>query len=144
MIKRRLRAIRRPTLRRGWLRWLGLRLVWLGLAALMVYFVFNFVSTSLELSKLDAQIAEREAENAMLAAENERLKGELEYVESDAYVERAAREQLGMAREGETVIIPQVIPREPAPLLSPTPLPLQQGRGVPNWRRWIDALRGDR
>jgi len=47
--------------------------------------------------------------NAQLAADNLRLKGLAEWAESDVAAEQAARERLGMAREGEIVLLPTVV-----------------------------------
>ena len=49
------------------------------------------------------EVTALEAENAQLRAEIERLEAELEQGLSDEEIERIAREQYGMQREGETV-----------------------------------------
>ncbi|GAC1363911.1 MAG: hypothetical protein NVS4B8_14090 [Herpetosiphon sp.] len=49
---------------------------------------------------------------------NEQLKGQADYSESDAAMEQAARDRLGMAREGETVIKPNVV-IEPTATVAP-------------------------
>ncbi len=118
----------------------------LALGALMLLFIglliANFVGQVLQSARLESRRAELEAEVAVLRAENARLEGAVDFSESDVYAERVAREQLGYAREGDTVIfLREAPPAAPAPLpdtsvtalapLSPTTL---------NWRLWWQAL----
>jgi cell division protein FtsB len=54
--------------------------------------------------KLETDIAAREEQNHALAAENEQLQREIQALQGDPRaVERAAREELGLVREGEVV-----------------------------------------
>ena len=72
------------------------------------------------------EVARRELADAQ--AEQERLKTQLEYVQSDEFVEREAREKLGLGKPGETVVI------------VPTPGNIQDSgfkiQDEPNWRKW--------
>jgi len=72
------------------------------------------------------EVARRELADAQ--AEQERLKTQLEYVQSDEFVEREAREKLGLGKPGETVVI------------VPTPGRVQDSgfkiQDEPNWRKW--------
>ncbi|MBI2008106.1 septum formation initiator family protein [Candidatus Amesbacteria bacterium] len=67
-------------------------------------------------------------ELAEAQAEQERLKAQLEYVQSDEFVEREAREKLGLGKPGEEVVI------------VPTPSEIQDSRFKiqegPNWKKW--------
>jgi cell division protein FtsB len=54
--------------------------------------------------KLQADSRQREEQNLALARENERLKREISALEgNDRALERAAREELGLVKEGEVV-----------------------------------------
>lgn len=66
-------------------------------------------------------------------AEQEKLKAQLEYVQSDEFVEREAREKLGLGKPGETVVI---VPSAP-----PVPSVSQSG-GESNWRKWWKLYAG--
>lgn len=68
--------------------------------------------------------------------EQERLKAELESAKSDFYREKAARDQLGLARPGETII---VLPDEDVlRRLSPRVLEDENRQPPePNWRKWV-------
>lgn len=71
------------------------------------------------------EIARKELAQAQ--AEQEKLKGQLEYVQSDEFVEREAREKLGLGKPGEEVVIVPTVP--PVPSVS-------QSGGEPNWYKW--------
>lgn len=65
-----------------------------------------------------------------LQEENEQLKRRLEEVHTPFFVEKEAREKLGMVREGETVVLMDVGKNEEEGRI---------GRGeemVPNWKQW--------
>lgn len=121
------------------IRWNGVHGVTLVLAMLTLSLMFNFGSQVIQSAQLEARRASLAAEVAQFATQNQQLLGVVEYAESDANVERVAREQLGYARDGDIVILPQV------PL--PTPTPTAEKPSVqpaiipaPNWQRWWRAL----
>ncbi len=77
-----------------------------------------------------------------LRQENRRLSDELDYLRSDEYIEKVAREELGLVRPGDVAVaIIQPNDRKgdqalaPTPTPSPTPTPRQQD--IPNWQRWL-------
>lgn len=116
----------------------------LGLGALMLVFigllVANFVGQIMQSASLEARRAELEAEVAQMRADNTTLQGAVEFTESDVYIERVAREQLGYSREGDIVILPRVLPA-PAPAAAPAAEPAPAAPPAePNWRLWWRAL----
>jgi cell division protein FtsB len=109
----------------------------------------GFVQRAWQEHQLNRAIEQQLAQNNYQRAENLRLKGAADFAESDVAVEQAARERLGMAREGEmvllpTIILPQAAPAEPPALASkaaPSPLAVAAASAPePNVVRWIDAL----
>ena len=94
--------------------------------------------------EINQMIAKQTALNDAQREQNEQLKSEAQYRESDAYAELAAREQLGMAREGDTVLLPRMItpplalpsPEVDAPAEAETP----DRPPDPNYQRWWHAL----
>lgn len=92
-----------------------------------------------ETRKLEGMVATREAERDQLVAT-------LEYVQTDEYVEKWAREELKMARPGEVVVIPLV--RSGAESAEATPETGADDSGLdlpdsrPFWVVWWDALFG--
>lgn len=89
----------------------------------------NSIGNILKLSAAGSRLTEADQILAEKMAENTTLKARLEEVKSDEFVEREARNKLGMVREGETlVVLPQVEPD--MPLTEAT-----EGQDS-NWKRW--------
>ena len=117
----------------------GARLIALVLAALSLWLLVNFVGQVVAGARMDRQIVERQAANAQIEAENKALEQRAAFAESPAFAEQIAREQLGYAREGDTVILPTLPERTQVPAAAaaaPLPAPAHQ----PNWRGWVRAL----
>lgn len=72
----------------------------------LLAYMFYVLSTSLYKSyQVDRFIASAEQENARLAAENSLLAEDFEYYRSDAYKEKIAKQNFGLVKPGEEVII---------------------------------------
>jgi cell division protein FtsB len=117
----------------------GVRLVTLGLVALTFWLLASFVGQVITSAQMERHKEALRAEIAQLEAENAALQDRIAYAESPAYAERIAREQLGYAREGDTVILP-TFPEQTATPVPPTPAPLPTAPPAPNWRGWMRAL----
>ncbi|TSC85339.1 MAG: septum formation initiator [Microgenomates group bacterium Gr01-1014_16] len=80
------------------------------------------------LYKAGDRVGEARKELAETQAEQEQLKSRLEYVQSEEFIEREAREKLGLGKPGEEVVI------------VPTPIRNQESgikiQDEPNWRKW--------
>ena len=83
---------------------------------------------------LDQQVAvERETHEA--------LQAKLDYVSSDAYVEKIARERLKMVQPGEAAVV--VLPQEVEQQASPgdaTVAERAEDAPLPNWQQWANLL----
>lgn len=114
----------------------GLMLVAIGLL------LTSFVSQVIQSARLEENRAALEAEVAELRAANAHLEAAVAYAESDVNVERIAREQLGYAREGDTVLLPQLALPTPAPepAAADSPPPAPTAPAAPNAQRWWQAL----
>src|SRR5207253_3013374 len=71
--------------------------------------LIGFVQRAWQEHQLNRAIEQQAAQNDYQRAQNLRLKGAADFAESDVAIEQAARERLGMAREGETVLLPTII-----------------------------------
>lgn len=80
-------------------------------------------------------VEEAEQKLKRLRVENEELQKELEYKGSDRFVEEEIRNKLGLAKEGETVVI---VPKEE----NQQPASSNQ-QPAPNWQKWRDLLLGN-
>lgn len=79
---------------------------WALLAAVVIIYVGSAYAVGfLKIHALHRQIAEAEQTLARIEAENERLRRELEYINSDEYIEAIARQQLGLVYPGETAVV---------------------------------------
>lgn len=124
-------------------RW-SLWLAFLVLCVLVGLLAVGFVRMAWREHEVNQMIAHMTALNEAQRAENERLEAEAQYRESDAYAELAAREQLGMAREGETVLLPTMVTpplADSAPdVEAPAAASEADEHDQPNYRRWWEAL----
>ncbi len=129
-------------------RW-GARLVLLALVLIAGSLLIGFVRMTWAEHKINQESEQQLAVNETQKQRNATLKGEAEYRESGMYAEQAAREQLGMAREGDTVLLPTVV--LPAPTAAPPPPPSESipapasavdplAEPTTNYQRWWRAL----
>jgi len=141
----RLPKMRLPNLTPLLRRW-ATRLVLFTLLGVSIGLMVGFVRMTWTRHQINLQRERQIAINEVQAQRNAALKGETEYRESDVYAEQAAREQLGMARPGETVLLPTVVlppTPTPAPAPSPTAPAVEQlfaDSEEPNYQRWWQAL----
>ena len=71
------------------------------MAIIIGYFAFVLVSQQVHLGQLAENQAAAEARLSAAQAENEELKQEKAALSDSAYIEKIAREELGMTRHGE-------------------------------------------
>lgn len=122
-------------------RQIGVHLITGALVVLTFSLMLNFINQVVQSSTLESRKTQLEAEVARLESENQYLQGAVDYARSDAYVEQAAREQLGYARGDEVVILPQFPDAAPEPNAAPQAVPPATPPRAPNWQRWWQALR---
>lgn len=109
------------------------------LLVLIVLLLKGFGEQVIRSAGLESRRVALATEVTLLESENRRLTGIVEYAESDANVERIAREQLGFARDGDVVIVSAIQSPTPTPAPAPAdavPAPLS----TPNWEGWWRAL----
>jgi hypothetical protein len=109
------------------------------MVVLSLWMMASFVGQIMTGAQLEQRREALLAENARIEATNRALLSQVEYAESPAYAEQIAREQLGLAAEGDTVVLPtfEDRPANPAPL---TPVPIPAPAPQLNWRAWVQAL----
>jgi hypothetical protein len=109
------------------------------MVAITLWMLTNFIGQVLTSAQIERRNGELQAEIAKLEAEKFALEQEVAYAESPAYAEQVARERLGQAREGDTVIFP-TFPDQPAAEAPAAPAPLPAPTAVPNLQAWKQAL----
>jgi cell division protein FtsB len=117
----------------------GARLVTLALIGLSLWLLSSFVGQVITGAQMDRRAAELQGEIGQLEAERNQLATQVAYAESPAYAEKIAREQLGYARDGDTVVLPTLPEATPTPAV-PTPAPIAAPPREANWRAWLHAL----
>ncbi len=102
--------------------------------------VLNFVHQVMQSVALEGQRVTLQTQVALLETRTTALQGAVEYAESDGYVERVAREQLGYARDGDVVVLPHVAAPTPTVEREPAHTAIGTSPAEPNWRQWWRAL----
>lgn len=72
---------------------------------LLIYLAVSLGSQFNKLSIMQQDIQRMQQEIEQMKEKNEALRSELQLVQSDAYVERTAREKLGLVKPGETRVV---------------------------------------
>ncbi|WP_142413505.1 FtsB family cell division protein [Hathewaya massiliensis] len=70
-----------------------------------IYVVYTLISQQINIHNQNKEIKKWNVEIEEVKKENERLKDEVKMSESDQYVEKIARERLGLIHKGESTII---------------------------------------
>jgi cell division protein FtsB len=104
---------------------------------LLVFLVGGVIIVNLALGcwrlwQAGGKVGEAAKQLEKLKIKNEKLKSELEYVKSPEFVEKEAREKLGLGRPGEEVwILPSISANQP---------PISENQDKPNWERWWELF----
>ena len=109
---------------------------------LILLFVFSlFLSLYRNISKIkaaDLRIEQARGRVDKLKKENERLEAELNKVQSVQFVEKQIRDKLGLAKEGEIIVI---LPEdEILRKLAPKTVEEESVLPDPNWRIWLNLF----
>ncbi len=91
---------------------------------------FNSFNRIMSLQGTSKNVAKEEAQLDALRQENSSLKQELEYKKSQRFAEQEIRNKLGLAKEGEQVI---VLPKKDDEASSGDVVNKKQ---LPNWKKW--------
>lgn len=96
---------------------------------ILLSLIVNFSRQTVRLWRSADVLKEKKDELAVLEKKNEELKDELKRIESPEFIEEAAREKLGLGKEGEVVVI-----------LPSGDLAAQENyrmdKEPPNWKKW--------
>lgn len=81
------------------------KMVIIGEFFLVSYLLYTLTVSVYKSYQIDQHIKNFEAENARIEEENLRKSEEFDYYSSDAYIEKMAKQNLGLINQGEEVII---------------------------------------
>lgn len=113
------------------------RVAWVVGLTLGTVYAVRLANLALEVRGTQRLQQRMEQDLARLEAEVEALSTAASEAETDAYVERVARERLDMARPGDTVLRPALIPSPTPPPAPPSPTAAPSA-----WDRMLGWLRG--
>lgn len=81
------------------------KMVIIGEFFLVSYLLYTLTVSVYKSYQIDQHIKSFEVENARIEEENRRKSEEYDYYSSDAYIEKMAKQNLGLVNQGEEVII---------------------------------------
>lgn len=104
----------------------------------ILFVIFSMGRVTLGLLGKGKAIDQARAKVEGLKKEQEELLKTKEKIESDEFIEKEAREKLGLAKPGETVaVLPdQETLKKLAPKIEPESFPEE----LPIWRRWVELF----
>lgn len=106
-----------------------------------IFLIINLTRSLINLWQKTSLISQEEERLAKVKLENEELKQQLAQIQTPEYIEQQAREKLGLAREGEIVII---LPPSPYSQSEKNQLPpkenLKEKEEKPIWQQWLNLL----
>lgn len=97
-----------------------------------LYLIFTFSQDLWVLVQKEREIGMGQEKLEELETTNEKLKEQLEYVQGEQFIEKEARDKLGMAREGETVVMLPENLGQVAGLKKE-----EEEQNLPNWEKWL-------
>lgn len=96
---------------------------------IVLILVSNSIKKIISFRGTSALVEQEEQKLARLKRENENLKRDLEYKQSERFVEGEIRNKLGLAKEGEEIV---VVPGKESDLQQET----SSKKSLSNWRKW--------
>ena len=108
---------------------------------LVAYFGLAAGQKAIEVYRLNQEAALVRAETEALKEENARLLMQVEYLKSDAYVEKIAREQLNLIKPGDKPVV-VLAPEGRKDNGDRTQLTVENATDKPNWLRWWEFFFG--
>lgn len=88
---------------------------------IVFYLFYSFLHVGISLYKVEKELDFYRQQKAALLAEQARLQEEIRKLNSDIYIERIAREELGLIKPGEKVILPAKPASDIPPYVPPPP-----------------------
>lgn len=73
-------------------------------AIFFAYMAIAYATSFSQIWRLKSEIQHIEEQIARVEARNQELREELEYLQSEEYIERVARQELGLVKPGETAV----------------------------------------
>lgn len=105
------------------------------LVLVLILLVISFARNISRIRNANKKIEEAEEKVSKLISENAELRKQVEVVKSEEFVESQLRDKLGLAKEGEIVV---VLPEEEIlRKLAPKHVEEEEILPDPNWKKWL-------
>jgi cell division protein FtsB len=124
----------------AWLRVSPTQLLFLGVIAVLLFFIASYIGRDLEYRAAVAELQRWEARLSVEQTRGARLQQELEWVQGDAYLEEAARRELGWVRRGDTLVVAVSVASTPVPPSTPAAAVSPPAPAQPPWQTWRDLF----
>ena len=81
------------------------------IAGFIIFFAFSYIRQSITMNRIQKEIDNKQFQLDEVKQKNERLQDEVEKINSDSsdYLEKLAREKLGMIKPGEKVVNGEIV-----------------------------------
>lgn len=81
------------------------------IAGFIIFFTFSYIRQSITMNRIQKEIESKQSQLNEVKQKNERLQEEVEKINSNSldYLEKLARERLGMIKPGEKVVNSEII-----------------------------------
>ncbi|MBI2848824.1 MAG: septum formation initiator family protein [Chloroflexi bacterium] len=107
---------------------------------ILVYLGFSTGKKALDAYSLNQQANEIRRQIDALKARYTDLQNQVQYFQSEEYVEKAAREQFGLVKPGDVAVV--VVAPKPVPSLKDEKAASHSPQSPPNWQLWWGFLLG--
>lgn len=105
------------------------------LIILTLILIVGLAQNVVRMKKASQRVLEAEMRVEKVRRENEELRAKLNEVQGEEYIEKQLRDKLGLAKEGEIVI---VLPdEETLRKFAPKPVEEEETLPDPTWRKWV-------
>lgn len=110
------------------------RLLGYGIWALVIIFLFSTIKNIGRVSNIRKQVAYEKERVEKMRAENIKLEEQIAEANSSAYIEKQIRDKLGLAKDGEVVVI--LPDNEIVKSLAPLLVDVENSLPDSNWVKW--------
>ncbi len=100
---------------------------------ILLILLIGSVRSLIDLNSSSKKIAEVKSEIERLSQDNSKLREDIEFVQTEEYIEQAALEQLRLTKPGYRIL---VINEKTPEDVNPDMYPSQEKRDYANWEQW--------
>lgn len=125
---------------------ISMKLKYIGLSILLIVAAINFTRITLEIIRSSERLDNVKSEISSLGQEKEQLEKSIEYKNSDDFIEKTARNELNMAKPGESVYVVGGLTKDAIKLKEGKPVVTRQkevrtlAMRIKNLNLWFELL----